>query len=84
MPFSEVGLPLYGAGITEDKKDFVSSELAPTPTTVTPPLSTVPFIVETETDENGGIFLKDPLLVLSLKFIISVKIDSRFLMMEFF
>ena len=70
----DVGLFRYGAGMTEDRKDLASL----TPTTVTPPLSTVPFIVDTETDENGGTFLEPPLLLRSLRHISNVKTASRF------
>merc|ERR1711884_330759 len=70
----DVGLFRYGAGMTEDRKDLASL----TPTTVTPPLSTVPFIVDTETDENGGTFLEPSLLLRSLRHISNVKTASRF------
>ena len=60
--------------MTEDRKDLTSF----TPTTVTPPLSTVPLTVDTDTEENGGTFLEPVLLVRSLKHISSVKMASRF------
>ena len=71
----DVGLFRYGAGMTEDRKPDLASL---TPTTVTPPLSTVPFIVDTETDENGGTFLEPPLLLRSLRHMSNVKTASRF------
>jgi hypothetical protein len=56
--------------------------LFPAPTTVTPPLSTVPFTVVTETDEKGGTFFEPPRCLRSLRHNIKVKMDSRFRIIE--
>ena len=75
----------YGAGMTEDRNpDFVVASF--TPTTVTPPLSTVPLTVDTETDEKGGIFFVLPPLPLarSLRHISRVNTASRFFTMGLF